>query len=131
MILVTDEDRDIINTTLSFSSVSDVLFRNNWTLTAVLNQFLEPLEAVGVVKTNQTYTLFQPTNEGSYFNTTVATAPFSSAFGSTYEDYSRLVEVAGGSVFTISKLRGGGTAGEALTRAFEDTIVKQLIQITN
>jgi hypothetical protein len=127
MVLVTDEDRDNFNTSLSFERVANLLINNEWTITALLNQFVVPLMALGAVKTDQGYMVYQPRNDGSYSNTTVTTAPFGSGFGSTLEDYASLVDEAGGSVWDINQFRKGGSIAKAWTSAFEDSTVNQLI----
>ena len=109
-ILITDEDRDVLNTNLTRTNTIELLQKEAIVLNAVISeeyQFEEGFRSLGVDSKNNTF-IFDPTAR-SLFRTLINNgSPIpDSAHGTTNADYTQLALELEGAAWDISQLRQG------------------------
>ena len=135
-ILISDENRDVLNSSLSRGSILDLLRRSRTKLNVAVSEQFEAgnLRALGIDDSMNAY-IFDPLSP-SLLRRRPNGAPFvESAFKTTHEDYTELALMVNSGAWDLSLLRNGGMVAEAFTRAFVmvevEEIVKQLRECMN
>jgi len=125
VILVTDEDRDTIDSSLTFASVLKLLKGQNALLNAVVNS------TFGTAQDNNALGIAKSPTQGYYadgaggYNIGAGGALIGS--GSTIKDYVDLALATGGAAWNLNKLRAGGLIADSFTKAFVDIKVGEII----
>jgi outer membrane autotransporter protein len=128
-ILVTDEDRDVLNdsdypgaSSLTPASIQQSLSNANARLVSILDQEIldnQSAEALVINANNQTFTA-----DGSGDVERKENGEFGSqADGSTTSDYAQLSLDSGGIVADLNQLREGGLTADSFTLAFIDSLI--------
>ncbi|BCX82326.1 large repetitive protein [Methylomarinovum caldicuralii] len=126
VILITDEDRDNTDNTLSFAGIQNQLTGANSLLNAVVNcNFAGPSgAALGVDSKRNAYIAdgnggFTKEGNGSKSGFCART---------TFDDYVKLAWNTGGAAWDLQKLRAGGVTADSFTKAFVDLKVAEIQQ---
>lgn len=125
IILVTDEDRDVANSSLSFSSILNSLSNKNALLNVVVDgNFRDSNNQVilGVDSENQGY---KADNNGNYLITNIGTV---SGSATTKRDYIDLALATEGAAWDLNQLRNGGLVGTSFTKAFVDVKAQEIVE---
>lgn len=123
-ILVTDEDRDNLVTSLSFTSILSSLTSTNTLLNAVVNGSFrcgDNTAALGMIGT----TGYKVGASGSF--STCSGASFVSGTGTTGANYVNLAIATGGGAWNLNILRNGGNDALSFTNAFIAGKVQEII----
>jgi hypothetical protein len=126
IILITDEDRDVVNGALSFGGLLAALTGSGALLNTVLNYTYEDAfsnPAFGIDSEGNAYI---QDGFGSY-NQTPGGVPVA-GFGTTEADYINLALATGGASWDLNVLRLGGISADAFTEAFLDIKVNEITQ---
>jgi hypothetical protein len=136
-ILVTDEDRDVSTTALSYSGMQAALAEAGVVLNAVVNANVKS-DAGAAVGTNGTdayvadgsggYTTAAFIDYGTSGTTDYGNGDFS--YVDTVVDYSYLAIATGGASWDLNQLRAGGVTAQSFTDAFVDIKVHEIITQT-
>lgn len=128
-ILITDENRDVLNHNLTRSSILELLRRTRTRLNVAVSEQFEAsdLRALGLDDAMNAY-IFDPLSP-SLLRRRPNGQPFvDSAFQTTHEDYTVLALMADSGAWDLSLLRQGGNVAEAFTRAFVMTEVEEIVK---
>ncbi|WP_143520820.1 autotransporter domain-containing protein [Puniceibacterium antarcticum] len=119
-VLVTDEDRDDTDSSLSYASILSSLQAAGVNLVSMLDVTILNANGDVAIATDGTDAL---TQDGVTFDS-VAFGSFSDGFGTTIADYANLSLAAGGGcVADLNQLRLGGEAAAAFAAAFQTCVV--------
>lgn len=122
-ILITDEDRDNLDSSLTFESTRSSLASRNILLNAIVDNPFEDGEgndALGVDSDGDAYL-----QAGTGFSTSPG-GTVGNGDGNTEVDYVQLALELGGAAWDLNNLRAGGDAAEAFTNAFIDIKVQEI-----
>jgi hypothetical protein len=124
-ILVTDEDRDNIGNSLTYSSVLGALKGQNILLNAIINNpFGSDSNSVGTalgIDSDGTAYIA----DGTGFTTDIG-AFIGNGAGTTEDDYAKLALATGGAAWDLNKIRAGGDTAEAFSSAFVTIKVQEI-----
>lgn len=115
VVLVTDEDRDNTDSSLTYNTMLTALQDKGATLTGILNQSLNSADSSVTVGTDGTDSYVADGNGGF---TTQAGVSIDYASGTTTADYTNLAIAAQGCVANLNVLRNGGTDAQSFSGAF-------------
>jgi hypothetical protein len=143
IVLVTDEDRDVVNRDLSFQRTLEQLQKYNALLNVVVNYSERDTQGQRVIGADGHGNAFIADGAGGY-ETTVLDAPLSTPrycsygwycgssyqFGTTKQDYVDLAWATGnqnvtGAMWDLNLLRSGGQNAASFTQAFVDIKVEE------
>ena len=133
MILVTDEDRDVLDRNINFTSVYNALYNEKVILNAVVNQGFESGGAValGIDRFRNAYFMNKTTVGGKRlvgYKVKKNGQPVpDSGYGSTYRDYTSLALKTEGGAWDLNRLRKGGAVAKAFTQAFVAVKVQEAL----
>lgn len=135
ILLVTDEDRDILNSSITYDSIYNALESEGVILNAVINQGFESSGkvALGIDASRNAYFMQRVVNVTGRsrqvgYNVKSKGQPVpDSGHGTTYGDYTLLALQTGGGAWDLNRLRKGGAVAEAFTQAFVDVKVKEAL----
>ncbi|WP_434360974.1 PEP-CTERM sorting domain-containing protein [Parasalinivibrio latis] len=125
IILITDEDRDNTDFSLTYASVLSALQSADALLNAVLNVDIrcgDGSTALGIDADGNGY---QADGAGSY--NTCSGASILSGAGSSIADYADMATATGGAVWDLNQLRVGGLTATSFTDAFVDLKVRETV----
>ncbi|KAL5491721.1 hypothetical protein EMCRGX_G017072 [Ephydatia muelleri] len=132
-ILITDEDRSILNANLTRPCIQEALCNGSIVLKAAVSQRLysRELRVIGL-NVNQTTYVFDPSSPtlNRMFEGRGGSVPLDGGYGHTREDYSLLAWGSGGAVWDLGLLRFGGSVTEAFTSAFVEAKVREIVAQT-
>ena len=123
-ILVTDEDRDITNPSLTFASTLSSLTSTSTLLNAVINASFrcgDNSVALGMASGGTGY---KADGTGGFTTCTGASAVIGA--GTTINDYVNLALATGGAAWDLNQLRAGGNTATSFTKAFIDLKVQEI-----
>ena len=123
-ILVTDEDRDNLNTSLLYSDVLGYLTAKEALLNVVVDASLRNgsgAAALGVDSEGNAYTA-----DGSGGFTTSTGGTYTSGFGTTKGDYVDMAWATEAAAWDLNQLRAGGLTAESFSKAFIDIKVQEI-----
>jgi hypothetical protein len=123
-ILVTDEDRDNGNNSLTYANMLSSMTSTNTLLNAVVNATFrcgDNSSALGIDSAGNGY---KADGSGDYTTCTGATAI--SGFGTTIADYVNLALATGGAAWDLNQLRAGGNTATSFTNAFVDLKIQEI-----
>lgn len=129
-ILVTDEDRDNRDASLSYASVLSDLNGRGVVLNSVINVSLSDgtgAVAVGVDGDNPA-NAYIADGMGGYTSATGGTA--TGGYGTSVANYAELAWATGGAAWDLNQLRAGGNTAASFTAAFVDIKVQEIIEQT-
>lgn len=126
MILVTDEDRDNIDASLTFSGLETDLASAKALLNVVVDANLDPGTALGL---SSDLTAYEADGLGGFTKTAAGAGSVGSAFGSTEADYIDLAFATGGAAWDLNQLRAAGLTADSFSKAFVDIKVEEVQQI--
>ena len=121
-VLVTDEDRDIFNITMTYNNTLAMLKRSRVTLNVVVNQKFrkdneKPLgmdsQGNGFIQNGKTYHKETETTMGT-------------GYKDTYKDYVEMAFATAGAAWDLNRLRSTGKTATAFTAAFLDIKVLEI-----
>ena len=124
-ILVTDEDRDIVNSGLNYAGMKNLFTGKNALLNAVVSsRFTNSAgeNALGVDSKGNSYT-----EDGAGGFTSGAGGSATSGSGSTIADYVDLAFDVKGAAWDLRKLRAGGATADSFTKAFINIKVDEIV----
>lgn len=123
-ILITDEDRDNRDSSLTYNSILAELTAAGAMLNVVVDGQLGSAAgmAVGIDSTDTAYVA-----DGSGGYTTSTAGPVS-GYGTTRTDYMDLAWATGGATWDLNQLRAGGATADSFTAAFVDIKVQEIIE---
>ncbi|MBL9032866.1 MAG: PEP-CTERM sorting domain-containing protein [Phycisphaerae bacterium] len=147
-ILITDEDRDVVNGAVTFASLSAALNARNALLNVVVDAALNngantnPAlgingKTVGTPPINPNAINYRADGSGGFIKSPGARV--SSAFGTTEADYINMAFGVGfvgpmgpvnGAAWDLNQLRLGGNTALSFTKAFVDLKVQEIVQQT-
>jgi hypothetical protein len=125
VILITDEDRDTFNASLTYASTLNAFTGRNALLNAVVNN---PFSAPGFpsgLGMDSSGNAYFADGMGGY--TTSAGGIVGVGFGTTGSDYVDLAFANGGAAWDLNLLRAGGLTAQSFTEAFVDIKVQEII----
>lgn len=122
VILVTDEDRDKLDSSLTYNAILAALQGKNALLNVAVNATFTPSGSLGVDSEGIAYLA-----DGSGGFTSALGGAYSSGFGTTKADYIDLAWATGGAAWDLNKLRLGGLTAQSFTKAFVDIKVAEII----
>lgn len=129
IILVTDEDRDVVNASLTYASMEAALAADNALLNAVLNINVRCADSSVALGVDSTGTGYKADGMGGF--TTCAGAyiagPGASYAATSEVDYGNLALGTGGAAWDLNQLRAGGLTATSFTAAFVDVKVQETI----
>ncbi len=127
-ILVSDEDRDVLDDNVDFDSIFTGLSAKEALLNVVVDESFtgeNSIQAIGVGADGSSYI---PDGAGSFVRTSGGTA--ASANVSIRQDYVDLAWALDGAAWNLNHLRAGGVAAESFTNAFVDVKVSEILEQT-
>lgn len=126
-ILVTDEDRDNTNTSLTYASTLSSMTGAGILLNAIVNQAFTcgGAAALGIAKDGANLIGFIANGAGSYTQCTGAIT-YGSGSGATRTDYVDMALATGGAAWDLNLLRAGGLLATSFTAAFIDWKVEEI-----
>jgi hypothetical protein len=125
-ILVSDEDRDNTNVSLSYTNILASMTTNGTLLNAIVDATFRCTSGTGdVLGIDNTGVGYIANGSGGY--TTASGCSAVSGFGTTIADYVNLALATGGAAWNLNFLRGGGILGQSFSAAFIDIKVKEII----
>lgn len=128
VILVTDEDRDVNDATVTLTSVAG-LFSSTGALWNTVNDALfssDSTAAGGILGIDSDGNAYKADGVGGFTVETGGTA--SSGFGTTIADYVTPALATGGAAWDLNLLRAGGVTSDSFTAAFVDIKVEEIQQ---
>lgn len=128
VILITDEDRDIINESVTKATVGNKLTQQGAILSGVNNINFKASDdriAIGLSSDSEAYVEL-PAGSVSLYETVIGGVAYN-GFGTTDTDYKDLVDQVGGVTWDINVLRDGGVLADTFTQVFVDVQIKQII----
>lgn len=124
-ILVTDEDRDNVDSSLTYTSILTSLTGTGTLLNAVVDATFRCGNATGMVLgIDDNGTGYIADGAGGY--TTASGCSAATGFGTTIADYVNLALASGGAAWNLNLLRAGGVTAQSFTNAFVDIKVKEI-----
>ncbi|MFP4674279.1 MAG: autotransporter domain-containing protein [Opitutales bacterium] len=133
VILVTDEDRDILDdseypgaSTLTTGSIQQALGDQGARLVSILDQEILNAESVAALALNSENQVYTADDAGGADRTEDGTLG-SDADGDTTADYALLALDTGGVVADLNELREGGLIADSFTLAFIDSLVSIIL----
>jgi hypothetical protein len=128
-ILVTDEDRDNTNASLTYANVLSSMTATGTLLNAVVDATFRCTGATGqVLGVDSGGTGYVADGSGGYTTATGCTA--ASGFGSTIADYVNMAWATGGAAWDLNQLRAGGVTATSFTNAFVAIKIREIITPT-
>ena len=128
VILVTDEDRDNTDNTITYNTVLADLLAQGAVLNSVVNATYttDGGNVVGVSQEEDlSLTGYMPDGSGGF--TEVAGPTFLTDWGTTQADYIDLAWETGGAAWDLNQLRAGGNVADSFTAAFVDIKTQEII----
>lgn len=127
IVLVTDEDRDNTDNSLSYNSLLTKLNDKNAVLNTVVNAYFADSDSNnGIVGVGDDGTSYIADGLGGF--TTGSGGYVSSDSGTTKEDYIDLAWATGGAGWNLNQLRAGGLTAASFTAAFVDIKTQEIIE---
>ncbi|MCE7027201.1 autotransporter domain-containing protein [Jiella avicenniae] len=124
-VLVTDEDRDIIDGSLTSILIEQELLSGNIILTGIVGQEITDQAGQQAVGASPTQTFTDVDGDGV---PEPSSAPiFTTAFGTTFEDYTSLMLSSGGCLGTLALINQGGAAADAFAAALASCLVQAVV----
>lgn len=124
IILVTDEDRDNINNTLSYANILNSLTTKKAILNSVVNASFRNAANVTALGVDYEANAYKADGLGGYTETTGGYVY--SAYGTTKANYIDLAWATGGAGWDLNQLRAGGLTAQSFTDAFIDIKVAEI-----
>lgn len=124
VILITDEDRDNGDASLSFSSILGEFTSRNALLNVVVNAQLQDGTGSTALGVDDQGTAYVADGTGGFITATGGSAL--NGFGSTVADYVTLGLNTGGAAWDLNQLRAGGTTAQSFSQAFIDIKVQEI-----
>ena len=127
IILVTDEDRDVFDVSVTKTSIMTRFNTTNALLNAVVNcQFADGTgaRALGIDSKGNAYVA----DGAGGFTTSAGGQQLGSCAGTTNADYVSLAIATGGAAWDLNLLRAGGLTGTSFTSAFVDIKVGEIVE---
>lgn len=119
-VLVTDEDRDDTDATLTFGSIRDAMNAAGVNLAAMLDVTIKNVDGDNAISTDGQTAL---TQDGATF-TSIGFDQFTGGDGDTIAHYADLaLATNGGCVADLNQLRAGGDAAAAFAAAFQTCVI--------
>lgn len=125
IILVTDEDRDVVNGSLNYNNMLSALQNENALLNAVLNINIKCGDGRTALGIGDNSTGYVADGDGNY--TECSGAYVQSGFGSSVANYVNLALASGGAAWDLNQLRAGGQTATSFTAAFVDIKVEEIV----
>lgn len=125
-VLVTDEDRDNTDSSLSYSSILSALQLQGVSLTGILDQNLS--DGTGMTTAIATNGTDSYIADGSGGFTTASGVTYDSAYVNTKADYTDLAIATNGCVADLNQLRAGGTTAQSFSGAFLNCLATAIQQ---
>lgn len=126
-ILVTDEDRDNTNASLSYASILGSMTGTGTLLNAVVNATFGCTGVTGsILGIDADGTGYIADGLGGYTSASGCSAL--SGSGTTIADYVDLALATGGAAWNLNLLRAGGTTAESFSKAFVDIKVREITE---
>lgn len=127
-ILVTDENRDVLDPSLTYSKIETDLRNAGVVLNAVVNQAFEQdgRAAIGLESFGKAY--LKADSAKGFVSAYIGRAVPGGGDGTTYEDYVDLALGTNGAAWNLQLLRLGGEHADSFTKAFIAVKVKEIIR---
>ena len=125
IILISDEDRDILDANLTFSTTLGDLRAEGANLEAIVSTNIVDQNFGSALAINANNTVFKANGSGGF--TTSPNGQIISSFGTTVTDYADLVFQTGGIVGDISQISLGGNTAKSFSGAIVSSIVLQAV----
>jgi len=123
IILITDEDRDVRNAALTYTSMLNELDAANSLLNVVVNAALRDSAGTNVLGADSDRDAYTADGLGGYTKTSGGNAV--SGNGTTIADYVNLAWALDGAAWNLNLLRAGGNTAVSFTNAFIDVKVQE------
>lgn len=124
IILVTDENRDVVDGSLNYNAIDAALAGKNALLNAVLNVRVKCGDNTAALGMDSSGTGYQADGNGGF---TTCSGAYNSSGTSSWNDYGTLALATGGAVWDLNQLRAGGLTADSFTAAFVDIKVQETI----
>lgn len=122
IILITDEDRDVVNNTLTYNNVLAKLLNTG----AILNAVVDATYTGGAIGVSDDGTPYYRNGSGGYTVGAVGSGTAISGFGTTIANYVNMAWATGGAGWNLNILRNGGNDAASFTKAFIDIKVQEI-----
>lgn len=126
-ILITDEDRDIVDSSLSYESMASALASSGVLLNVVINGTMSDSTGSTAVGVDSDGNAYVADGSGGY---TSSAAGAATGVGNTETTYMDLAWETGGAAWDLNQLRAGGLTADSFTAAFVDIKVQEIIEQT-
>ncbi|NEP79498.1 MAG: PEP-CTERM sorting domain-containing protein [Okeania sp. SIO3B3] len=131
IVLVTDEDRDNTDASLTYSSILSNFSTQNALLNAVVNINLKDDKGTTALGFDGNKNAYLPDGNGGYVMSSAGVAV--SEAGTTEKDYAKLAWTAQngsavGAVWDLNQLRQGGLIADSFSQAFAEVKVQEIIE---
>jgi RHS repeat-associated protein len=124
-ILVTDEDRDNTDPSLTFSSILNALSNQQALLNAVINGNFRNTNNQTVLGVDSAGQAYLSNGTGGYTITAIGSVV---GDGTTKADYIDLALATGGAAWDLNQLRSGGLTATSFTQAFVDIKAREILE---
>lgn len=124
-ILVTDEDRDVVEEPNTKSSITSALTNAGIPLNAILDADLEDGSGATALGVSSDGTAYLADGSGGF--TTSSGGVCTGGDGSTCADYFDITADTGGASWDLNQLRAGGQLADSFTNAFLDIKVEEIV----
>jgi len=125
LILITDEDRDNTDATLTYSGILASLTGGNFLLNVVVDAAFRTAAGAVALGIDADGNAYVADGFGGYIKS--AGGFVVSGFGTTINDYINLALATGGAAWDLNQLRSGGLTATSFTEAFVDIKVQEII----
>ncbi len=126
IILVTDEDRDNADPTITYASIFAEMKAKKAVLNAVVNARFKCGDGVAALGLGQNKVGYKADGRGGFL--TCPNASVYNGSGTTVDDYVKLALETGGAAWDIEVLRDGGTVAQSFTNALLKIKVQEILQ---
>jgi hypothetical protein len=125
MVLVTDEDRDSLNPSLTYDKMLTALNDDNVVLDVIVDCGFQNNQGLSALGVNAFGDAYIPDGSGGY--TLSTEGGVASPYYNTGSCYVDLAWATGGTAWDVNQLRKGGMVAESFTTAFVDDKVSEIV----
>jgi RHS repeat-associated protein len=124
VVLITDEDRDVVDSSLSFGSIQNALNANDVQLDTIVSNTFRDGNSNVVLGIDANNTGYQADGAGGFITRSGVVANN----GGSKTDYVDLAQSVGGTAWDLNQLRAGGLTAQSFTEAFVDIKTQEILE---
>lgn len=127
LVLVTDEDRDNTDGSITYANTLAALQAGSFLLNAVVNASYTIAGAGTILGIDSKGNAYVADGVGGYTKISAAGVVINDFGSTTQEDYINMALASGGAAWDLNQLRAGGLTAQSFTKAFVDIKVGEII----